>query len=131
MKPNNYQKFLFYSATMINWGVGLGLILNYKFFLGLFGPENVPVHPMYAHLFAALVLAFGLGYFRAATNPQRYRDIILLGGMAKILVFFIVVYYWSISLASGKLVILASADLLYGFLFFQVLWKLPPYPVAE
>ncbi len=128
MKYETYQYFLFVSAALFNWVVGLSLLFAYRPFLGLVAPQNIPEHPIYLHLFAIIIVVFGIGYYWARHDLQRYREVVKIGAIAKIPVFLVPLFYWYEGSVDWHLVTLAMVDLCYAVLFIYILIEPPQQP---
>ncbi|GGO89448.1 hypothetical protein GCM10011348_47230 [Marinobacterium nitratireducens] len=101
---------LFKSAALFNWAVGLILVFAYNPLFKLL--DMPPVEsPLFLHLFALLVLMFGLGYYWISLDPAGERSLILLGCIAKGLVFLTFVAYFYFGQLSWRFLALVTGDL--------------------
>lgn len=111
---------MFTSAALFNWVVGLILIFAYNPFFILLDMPSVD-NALFLHLFALLVLMFGLGYYWISLDPLHERSLILLGCIAKGLVFITFVAYFYIGMVSWQLLTLVTGDLIYSLAFAECL----------
>ena len=121
--PSN--RLLFFTAALFNWLIALAFLLAYQRVFVLLGLSPIPEHPVYLHLFAALVAVFGLGYYLASVNFTANRNLVVLGIVGKFFVFLIALFYFINQAISWQLTLLALVDLLYCGLFIVALKKSP------
>lgn len=119
LKPNHSK--LFYSAALFNWAVALTFLIFYQPVFNLIGLTPVPKSPIYLHLFASLVAIFGIAYYWAGKDLNKNINLVKLGIIGKLTVFFLSLTYYLIGLVSWQLPALASVDLLYSILFINAL----------
>jgi hypothetical protein len=124
MKRETYQYYLFFSAALFNWVMGLMLLLLYRPFLELLMPGSVPEHPLFVHLFAVIIVMVGFGYYWARYDLNKYREVIKIGAMAKTPVFLVGLFYWLDGTTPWSIAVLTSIDLVYAVLFTHALRQL-------
>lgn len=117
-----YYRMLFRSAALFNWVVGLILVFAYNPFFQFLDMPSVE-NPLFLHLFALLVLMFGLGYYWISLDPPRERSLILLGCIAKGLVFLTFVTYFCLGQLSWQFLALVTGDLFYSLAFAECLLR--------
>ena len=108
---------LFFTAALFNWLVGLVLHLDAKLLFGLFGVTPIPTETLFVQLFAWLVIVFGVGYLWVSRDPVANLPLIKLGALGKASVVLVCLASVVTGVVSWQLMILASADLVYGILF--------------
>lgn len=113
---NGYVRPLFVSAALFNLAVGLTLLFAASLVMPLLGTE-APQNPTFLHLFALLILMFGLSYFWISRAPQQETSLMALGAIAKGCVFLMIFYYHMRGLVGWQLTLLATVDLIYAVLF--------------
>ncbi len=121
MTRADYHRQLFLSAAIFNWLVGFGFIFLYRPVLGVLAPETLPQHTLFLHLFAVVVICFGISYLQISRDCKRHPDLIKQGALAKAAIFFMVFGYWLGELIDWKLLSLAAVDLIYSLLFIECL----------
>ena len=109
-------RILFFSGAWFNWIVGIGL-LYYPLFYKLLGIGDMPADPLFIHLFAAVVMVFGYGYYRAGKDPAANQGIVVMGMVAKLAVAAVVWGHGFMGQAPWQLAALAGVDLVYAVLF--------------
>ena len=118
------MRTMFLTGALFNWLVGLGLLFDAGLLFELLGVSPIPSEPLFVHLFAWLVIVFGVGYFWASRNPAGNIPIIKLGLLGKASVVLVCLAAVLMGTVSWRLLILASADLVYAILFWQALQAL-------
>ena len=108
---------LFVTAAVFNWLVGLALHFDAALLFRLFGVTPTPTEPLFVQLFAWLVIVFGVGYFWVSRDPVTNLSLIKLGALGKASVVLVCLASVLTGGVSWQLMILASADLVYGILF--------------
>jgi len=121
-----YARRLFIPAALFNWLAGGGLLL-----LGdLMGPllkldpatgTNLALRDMGL----ALVILFGIAYWRIAFDPSRFRPYIELGILGKGLVVLALYGHWFAGHISWQLPALAFGDVVFALLFLDFLRRHP------
>lgn len=119
--PASLGKF-FVSAALYNWVIGTSMLLGWQWFLPLLD-TTPPDNPVFLHLFAWLVMVFGLAYcwIGCCPDPAGERSLIMLGAIAKTSVFLVIAYYYLLGLVGWPLALLAVGDQLYAcaFLYYR------------
>ncbi len=111
-----------FAASAIYDGI-LGLLF---LFLGTaiydyFGIER-PNHLGYLHFPALLIIVFAIMYWRIASDPAKFRDLIPYGIGLKISYCLVVFYHWTTGAILDMWVPFAWIDLIFLILFFQA-WR--------
>lgn len=119
-KRNDYDRMLFKSAALFNWLVGFLFIFSQQSFFAILNMPPVE-NPLFLQLFALLVIMFGLGYYWISQDPVQERSLILLGCIAKALVFLTFTVYFYLGQVSSPLLVLATIDLIYSLTFAESL----------
>lgn len=112
---------LFVTAAVFNWLVGLALLFNAPLIFQLFGITPQPTEPLFVHLFAWLVVVFGVGYYWVSGDPESNIGIIKLGMLGKASVVLVCLAAVVTGGISWQMMILASVDLVYAILFWRAL----------
>jgi hypothetical protein len=94
--------------------------------LGIARPGN----PVFMYLGSWLVLVFGIGYGLTALNPERNRDLMLLGGLGKALVLPLMLWMWHRGEVGASAVAASVSDFVFALLFFDVLRRMPFVPAS-
>jgi len=117
-------RIMLLTAAIFNWAVAFALLFNAQLLFNLFRVTPLPTEPLFLHLFAGLVFAFGVGYFWASRDPAGNIPVIKLGILGKIIVVLVVLADILLGHVSWQMMIVASADLLYAILFWRALQPL-------
>jgi hypothetical protein len=108
---------------------GIWNTLAAAIFIALAGPAFSPLEmpaPTYSVFFNGFfmaVLLFGVGYYMVGLDPTRNRVVVVLGALGKIGVVVLFVWAWLSGEFPGVLAIVASVDLAFAMLFFEVLYS--------
>lgn len=106
--------------------VGILVLVPMYFLLERTGVDNPPpiTHSEFYYGFIGVALAFQIVFLIIATDPVKYRPLMLAGIVEKF-VFVIPTFclYWQGKVA-GSIVAGASLDLFWGILFVVSYWKL-------
>ena len=127
MRSDAYCRRLFTIGAIWNWGVAALLTSLAAFELPALAwfLNDVPESFLWFYLFMGIVAVFGLGYYWVGQDVQRNRNIIKMGVLGKLIVFALVIPAW----LSGEVTLLGAAsaavDLVFTFLFIDVLMKNP------
>ena len=118
-----YARWLFGAAAVCNWIVGLGLILLRPMLEGPIGLEPLNgVGLMFSNLTGLLITIMGWVYALVAFDPARYRPLILVGAVGKLLAVVCVI----IPRLGGEIPValpsLIMGDAIYAALFLHYLW---------
>lgn len=114
-------KGLLFSAALFNWVAASTLCFAYKPLFTLIGITPLPEHPLFLQLFAILAFLFGIGYYWASQDLEKHQNIIMLGIIGKLMVFFVPLGYWLANSINWPLLLLVSIDFVYAALFIRVL----------
>ena len=99
----------------------LAFIFAGNLFIEIFQLGDLPVQPVFLHLSGVLIFVFGLGYYRVGQNPSANKPIIWMGVIGKVLVFTVILIDTLLGQVNWPLMIPASADLIFGALFYRTL----------
>lgn len=116
---------IFLTAAVFNWIAGMGMLMG----LGpvIMGGQDVsPGMAAFMDLFAILVMAFGVSYFMIAQDYYRYRPLIVLACIAKIIVVLTAFLHFIGGHIGWQLPVLTLADLVYAALFASIFLRYPP-----
>jgi hypothetical protein len=118
----NAARWLFGTAAVFNLTVAAALLLLRPWVAPLLkldpiGGSNVVTH----NLTACFVGLFGYAFALAAFDPVRFRPIIPLGAIGKLLAVPCVVGPWLMGIIPAILPVLVMADLIYAILFIAFL----------
>ena len=114
-------RLMFRLAAVFNICVALPLWIYPVWVATTFGFEPVPVDILYTDLFSALVLVFGIGYWRIGADPVHNRAIIEMGIVGKLLVVFIGYQHFFMGSTSLSFASLVTADLVWALFFWRYL----------
>lgn len=120
------MKAIFYSAALFNWFIAVWIGFFIESFFAFFAISPVPTEILMAQWFSTLVVAFGLGYFWIALDMVKNRQIILLGGVAKMMLVTTGVLNVMYGMVSWQILIPLAGDFLYALAFFAVYRSIPP-----
>lgn len=137
----NFWKKMFFVGSLWNISIGLsGLLLTDFILLMMFGKapmmENfsafmngtVPVIDnlqtlIFFRFFMIAVILFGVGYYWVSRDLLANRAVIWLGLVAKLMIFFTFVYYFTMGQSSFFSVLICSGDFIFSIFFAAFLWK--------
>ena len=117
---NRYAARTFAAAGIFNILVGAATFLAPDRTATLMG-ISLPANRLFLHLSTWLVVVFGIGYCLVALHPERNRDLMLLGGLGKILVLPIMLAAWRRGDVGASGVAASAVDFVFALLFFDVL----------
>ncbi|WP_394562095.1 hypothetical protein [Aquipseudomonas alcaligenes] len=116
------QRILFVTAALFNIVIGTGLILAMPLIERLLGLAPVaPSDKVFVDLFAVLVIAFGVAYWKLAFDFQQYRLFALWGAWAKLAVVAVVAWHFLRGHIDWPLLALSAGDLFYALVFLAML----------
>ena len=121
-----FAKIVFYGASA--WGV---LVLTPMYFMfDAIGRQDPPpiTHPEFYYGFACAALAWQFAYFLIATDPVRFRPVMLVGVFAKMSYFAAVAVIYLQGRLSARMFAVSAPDALLGSLFLIAFFKLRPAP---
>jgi len=104
--------------------LGLAALLAFKPIYQRFA-VTLPNHAGYVQWGAAVVIVFGIGFWLAAMNPARNRDIIVMGVLFKLAFAGTVLGHDFLGSVPTIWVPFAWADLAFALLFMAMLRSLP------
>ncbi|BAN48675.1 hypothetical protein [Metapseudomonas resinovorans] len=117
-----YRRQIFITAALFNWVIGGALIVAMPLVEGLLGLAPVTASDkVFVDLFAVLVIAFGVGYWKAAMDFQQYRLFALWGAWAKLGVVAVVCWHFINGHIGWPLLALSGGDLFYAWVFLALL----------
>lgn len=119
------MKAMFISAALFNWIAAIVFVFASDWVMALLALESSPTALLFLHFFCTLVFLIGFPYYRAATDLAGQASVIKYGGTAKIGLFVVATIDVVLGLVSWPVLLLLSADLMYGILFFRALSRLP------
>lgn len=107
---------MFVVAALYDLGLGLAFLFGWPAIYQQFG-VTPPNHPGYVQFGAAVIAIFGIGFGMVARQPERNRDLIVLGILLKLAYASTVLSYWSRREIPAMWVPFAWADLVFLVLF--------------
>ena len=115
-----YAARVFATAGIFNIVLGTSAFLAPLATIRLMGIGR-PQSPLFMDLAMWLVLVLGIGYCLTALNPERNRDLMLVGGVGKILVLPLMLSAWRRGDIGLSGVVAGSVDFVFALLFFDVM----------
>lgn len=120
MDQKSYYKWLFIIAALWNLGASVQFFFWHDPIFALLNMKALN-YPAIMQLAMVLVFVFGIGYYWVSRDLSKNHDIVRLGIVAKMLVFFIFSYHY----LSGNMPLLIAlcgvVDLLFALLFIEFL----------
>lgn len=113
-------RVLFRTAAVFNWSA-VALFLPALGLAERFGLSPAPTGTLFEHVGIAAVGLFGVGYWMAASAPDRQRGVIQLGLAGKVIVVALVIAYYLAGEVSLRLALVISGDAIYAVLFTRYL----------
>jgi hypothetical protein len=115
-------------AKIVFWCAGVaGIVaLTPMYFLLSFLSARIPppfTHPVFYYGFIAIVQVWHAAFCWIATDPERFRPIMLFAVMEKFVFVFVVIVLWLDCQAIASLLLVATADFLLGMLFLAAFLK--------
>lgn len=124
---NEFWKKMFFLSSVWNIGIGLTGLCFYDFTIRLlFGPGAVTDNLLaliFYRFFMIAVILFGVGYYVVSRDLLANRAIIWLGLIAKLIIFFTLVYYYALGQATRFSVFGCSGDFVFSLLFILFLYQ--------
>jgi hypothetical protein len=123
MDKKKYYRYLFLIAALYN-------ILNSVIFIGIsiFGVDlfplfgvAVPPSMIWLQLSLFLILIFGIGYIFVFRDLGKNRGIVVIGGLAKLTFFIVILIYFVLGDVNILIVLLGGIDLIMVILFIEFL----------
>ena len=124
---DRHARILFSIAAAFNFFAAMPFLVAPQQFARLIGMQPVPTALAFPHLVAALVLAFGWGYWRISRDPVANRPLIHLGIVGKSLVVLSVWLDWLAGNTNWPLALIVGGDAVFVVLFVDYLRR---HPVA-
>jgi hypothetical protein len=115
-----YAARVFGTAGLFNVVVGMSVFLAPVATARLLG-ITLPESPLFMHLAMWLVLVLGIGYWLTALHPERNRDLMLVGGVGKLIVLPLMLSAWRRGDVGASAVLAGAGDLVFALLFFDVM----------
>jgi len=122
---DKHARILFSIAAAFNFVAAMPFLVAPQQFARLIGMQPVPTDPLFPHLVAALVLAFGWGYWRIAHDPVVNRPLIHLGVVGKSLLVLVVGFDWLAGNTNWPFALIVSGDAVFVALFVDYLRRHP------
>lgn len=119
------MRAMFYSAAIFNWVMAVWFGFFVESLFGLLSITPVPTEPVMLQWFSIVVFGFGIGYFWIAQDMVKNRQIMLLGGVAKMLLVATGVLNVIFGMISWQVLLPLSIDFIYALLFFAVYRSTP------
>jgi hypothetical protein len=119
-----YATRVFTTAGIVNLTVGIAAFFAPFVTARMMGLERLS-DPVLMKLTGLLVAVLGIAYCLTALNPERNRDLMLVGGIGKILVLPVMLSAWlggeigAAGLGGG------AVDFVFALLFFDVMRRTP------
>ncbi len=120
-----HARLLFSIAAAFNMIIGWSWLLAMPLFVQISGMSPPPSDPVFLHLGAVLVIAFGWGYWCISRDPVANRAIIRLGILGKSLVVMVGYYDWLAGNTNGIFAFLVTGDAIFAALFYDYLRRHP------
>ena len=118
-----YARRVFAAAGFFNIVVGTSMFLAPLLTMRLLGIAR-PQSPLFMDMASWLILVLGTGYCLTALNPERNRDLMLVGAIGKLLVLPLMLTAWRRGEVGLSGVVAGSADLVFALLFFDVMRRM-------
>lgn len=112
---------LFKVAALFNLTVAITLVFFTDLFFELLNLGELPVQPIFLHLFAGIVLTFALLYYQISISPQGKRQLVQFSILAKFAVVIVCLIDSASGLVAWTINIPAFGDLIFAVLFIKVL----------
>jgi len=119
-------KRMFQFAAIWNLVAGVSGIffpeIQFRYFFGSLNFSNHFYLGVFYRLFMFAVVVFGIGYYIVSLDLTLNRGIVWLGGVAKIILFFVASYLYAIGKASVIIWTIFLGDFLWGAAFLTFLY---------
>ena len=116
-----WMKALFAASAVYDGIVACVFLFFGPVIFDYFGIER-PNHPGYLHFPALLLIVFAVMYWRIASDPERFRDLIPYGIGLKVSYCAVVFYHWFTGGIPALWIPFAWLDFIFVILFVQA-WK--------
>ena len=113
--------------------IGILVLVPLYFLRERTGIDNPPpiTHPEFYYGFIGVALAFQLVFLIIATDPEKYRPLMLAAIVEKFAFVIPTFYFYSQEEVGGSIVGGAALDLMWGILFIVSYFKVRPRPLAS
>ena len=113
--------------------IGILVLVPLYFLHEQTGIDNPPpvTHPEFYYGFIGVALAFQLVFLIIATDPEKYRPLMLAAIVEKFAFVIPTFYLYSQEEVGGSIVGGAALDLMWGILFIVSYFKVRPRPLAS
>lgn len=113
--------------------IGILVLVPLYFLREQTGIDNPPpiTHPEFYYGFIGVALAFQLVFLIIATDPEKYRPLMLAAIVEKFAFVIPTFYLYSQEEVGGSIVGGAALDLMWGILFIVSYFKVRPRPLAS
>jgi hypothetical protein len=117
----NWMKVAFGMSAIYDGALAFAFLLLGPTIYDYMGIEK-PNHMGYLHFPALLLIVFALMYWRIASNPARFRDLIPFGMGLKVSYCGVVFYHWATGGIPAMWIPFAWIDVVFLILFVQA-WR--------
>ncbi|SAL79838.1 hypothetical protein AWB68_05723 [Caballeronia choica] len=124
-----HARALFYVAAVFNLGAVV-LLHPASGMAAALAVSPAPGSGVFDQIALVAILAFGIGYWLVARDPDRNRDLVKIGMAAKLGVVAIVIAHFLTGSANAMLLLLVSGDLLFALAFLYFLKARTPQAAA-
>ena len=122
-----YARWLFGISAATNLAVSGALLVFGSLVVRRFGMDPVVGTNVVLFNFAGMLIGlFGYAYVRVAMDPVRFRPLIHVTAIGKLLAFLSAALPWLTGIVSSRLPMLLSADVTFAILFFDYLRRTRP-----
>ncbi|MDJ0855185.1 MAG: hypothetical protein QNI88_08250 [Desulfobacterales bacterium] len=123
MPTDNNFKTMFTMAALWNWMAALLFMAMAVLDLPILSLFLIikPASHLWFNLFFGVVFVFGLGYFWAAKDLGANRNIVKMGAIGKIWVFFLILAGWLTGSVTFLAAVAGTVDLVFAALFVHAL----------
>ncbi|PKI16194.1 hypothetical protein [Colwellia sp. 12G3] len=120
---NNKTKVLFLIAAVFNVSIGATFLFAHQWLFSFIGFEltDKPQYNVMVEFTGLAITTFGVGYYLASKDLNKYQAIVWLGMMAKIGVFVLFSYHLFLNITILPLFLAGSCDLVFAGLFWFAL----------
>ena len=119
---DGYARWLFGIAAAANVSVGLSLLFLRRQVAPLLQLDPLAgTNLVFFYLAGTLIVTFGYAYLRIALDPHRWRPVISLGVIGKLLAVGSASWAWLAGDVGGRLPLLLSGDVVFALLFVDYL----------
>lgn len=121
-----WQKMFFLGSL---WNIGIGLIglclynIAITMFFGAAAVTDNLLALIFFRFFMIAVILFGIGYYIVSRDLSGNRAVVWLGLIAKLIIFFTLVYYYTLGQATWFSVFAVSGDFVFSIFFILFLYQ--------